>query len=275
MKQISFIAAVASALLSATLCAADGTRALSTLPATVYLITEPIANGTPGQTAIYEIYRADRRSEAAFSEKTGAEAFLSALPDAKDRVRTVAAVPRGFVADTLKMGASVVLDATSATEGGSTVTADTALEDNPELKGLHDADQADRKPEGGKPIDWAAVAPRDVARIARVKTLYQEGKLCTGADYFHAALVLHHGATPEDSLLAHELAVVALKKGAPNVASWLVAATEDRFLQSIGRAQRFGTQLTTPIVVDGVVTDRLRGELNVPSLPPDAQQSGH
>ena len=33
--------------------------------------------------------------------------------------------------------------------------------------------------------------------------------------------------------------------------------------------------LTTPIVVDGLVTDQLRGELGVPSLPSDAKQAGH
>lgn len=254
---------------------AGESRALSTLPASVYFITEPTTTGAPGQMAIYEVHRSGKNMGVAFSEQANAEAFLAALPDAKEHARAATSVLRSFVADTLKMGASVLLDPTSCTDGGTAITSDTAINDNPELKAICDADQSDRKPADGGPIDWAVVSPRDVARIARVKTLYQEGKLNTGSDYFHAALVLHHGATPEDYLLAHELAVVALKKNAPDLASWLVAATEDRFLQSIGRAQRFGTQLTDPIVVDGLVTDRLRGELNVPSLPASAQQSSH
>jgi len=260
--------------LGAALHAAEGARGLSSLPASVYFITEPVSGGAPGQMTLYEVQRSGKKLGVVFSEKAGAEAFLAALPDAKDHARIATPVPQSFVADTLKMGAGVLLDPTNCTEGGFPVSADIAADDNPELKALCDADQSDRKPADGA-IDWTVVSPRDIARIARVKTLYREGSLRTGSDYFRAALVLHHGATPEDYLLAHELAIVALKKNAPDMAVWLVAATEDRFLQSIGRAQRFGTQLTTPIVVDGLVTDQLRGELGVPSLPSDAKQAGH
>jgi hypothetical protein len=96
--------------------------------------------------------------------------------------------------------------------------------------------------------------------------LYREGKLVTGPDYLNAALVLQHGRAPEDFLLAHEFAVVAIGKGQASFASWLAAASEDRFLMTIGRKQRFGTQLTDPIVVDGDITDHLREALDVPPL---------
>ena len=33
---------------------------------------------------------------------------------------------------------------------------------------------------------------------------------------------------------------------------------------AIGRNQRFGTQLSDPIIVDGCITDHLREELGVP-----------
>jgi hypothetical protein len=144
--------------------------------------------------------------------------------------------------------------------------------DSEELSRLYEEDQADRKPKGGKPIDWAAVGPRDKARLARAKELYRDGKLQTGADYYHAAMVLQHASEPADHLLAHELCVVAIGKGDKR-ARWLAAASEDRFLMGIGRPQRFGTQFQAkdggPFrlhkVEDGV-TDGLRKELGVPTL---------
>jgi hypothetical protein len=144
--------------------------------------------------------------------------------------------------------------------------------DNEELAKMYTEDQADRQPKGGKPIDWAAVGPRDKARLARAKELYRAGKLQTGADYYHTAMLHQHSLGPADHLLAHELCVVAVGKGEKR-ARWLAAASEDRFLMSIGRPQRFGTQFQAvgggPFrlhkVEDGV-TDALRKEFGVPTL---------
>lgn len=148
-----------------------------------------------------------------------------------------------------------------------------AGQDNAEIARLYRDDQADRSPPAGKSIDWAAVAPRDKARLARVKELYAQDRLRTGADYYHAAMILQHGGAPEAYLLAHELCVVSLSKGEAR-AKWLAAASEDRFLVGIGRPQRFGTQYSGsgpdgPFRLDEVgegVTDALRRELDVPSL---------
>ena len=147
-----------------------------------------------------------------------------------------------------------------------------ATKDNPELTRLMDEGQADRTPPAGKPIDWKVVGPRDDARLKRVKELYLRNQLRTGNDYFNAALILQHSETPEDYLLAHELCVVAisLKHGIESLA----AASEDRFLMSIGRPQRFGTQYKSdgpnqPMRLYNVepgVTDHLRRIMNVPSL---------
>ena len=144
--------------------------------------------------------------------------------------------------------------------------------DNPELARLYQEDQADRASKDGKPIDWKTVDPRDKARERRVKELYANNQLRTGADYYHVAMVLQHASTPEDYLLAHELCVVAISKGDER-AKWLAAASEDRFLMQIGRPQRFATQFrsvgNTPMRLyetDSGVTDELRGALNVPTL---------
>lgn len=144
--------------------------------------------------------------------------------------------------------------------------------DNEELTRLYTEDQSDRKPPPGSSIDWSVVGPRDKARLARIKHLYAAGELKTGADYYHAAMVLQHGEGTEDYLLAHELCVVALSKGHSR-ALWLAAATEDRFLRSLGRPQRFGTQYrsegggpTRLQETDPSVTDQHRREMKVPPL---------
>jgi len=148
-----------------------------------------------------------------------------------------------------------------------------APQDNKELARLYKEDQADRTPPPSRPIDWSAVLPRDRAREARVKELYRSDALQTGADYYHAAMVLQHAPAPEDYLLAHEFCIVAVSKGEKR-ALWLAAATEDRFLMGLGRPQRFGTQYQSedaakPVRlyrVDEGMTDGLRRTFGVPTL---------
>lgn len=144
--------------------------------------------------------------------------------------------------------------------------------DNPELSRMFREDQDDRKP-GLHGIDWAKVKPRDDARLARTRELYVSGALLTGADWFHAALILQHSSEADDYLLAHEMSVVAALQGEKD-GRWLAAASEDRFLMTIGRKQRFGTQYEPTdepgkyrlAATDPQVTDELRALLGAPSL---------
>ena len=155
-----------------------------------------------------------------------------------------------------------------------------ALPSSAELEKIFREDQADRSPSGQKPIDWSVVGPRDAQRRTRVLEIYRAGGLTEGKDFFHAAMVLQHGHDPEDFLLCHELCVTAVflhgsEKGDWVAgAKWLAAASEDRFLQSIGRKQRFGTQYRAvdpdPTwhlgeIEDGV-SDEMRKSWNTPSL---------
>lgn len=141
-----------------------------------------------------------------------------------------------------------------------------------ELARLYAEDQADRTPPSGE-IDWNAVAPRDAARLARIKTLCRSQALRTGRDYFHAAMILQHAHEPDDYLLAHELCVVAASQGVRQ-AKWLAAASEDRFLMSLNRPQRFGTQyrIDQPTgrwslyELASDLPDSVRRALNVPAL---------
>ena len=146
------------------------------------------------------------------------------------------------------------------------------VDDNSELARLYQEDQADRAPVDAGSIDWGSVTKRDRARLLRVKELYKQNLLRTGVDYYNAAMILQHGDTAEDYLLAHELCVVAISKGETR-GKWLAAASEDRFLTKIGRSQRFGTQYEAQaggpyrlLTVEAGVSDDLRRALDVPSL---------
>lgn len=114
---------------------------------------------------------------------------------------------------------------------------------NAEMTALYDADQADRA--NAAKIDWNVVGPRDRSRRARTAALIAAGRLKTGDDFLHAAFVYQHGDSPEDILTAHALAIAATARGRPR-ASWIAAASLDRYLQRIGRPQIYGTQFVKP-----------------------------
>jgi hypothetical protein len=145
---------------------------------------------------------------------------------------------------------------------------------NAEMKAIFDADQKAR--ESTKTLtdeDWKLIGKQDDERRAQTKKLLGTGQLHTGKDFLEAALVFQHGGLPEEYLLAHTLAVVSVAKGEPG-AAWLSAATLDRYLQSIGRPQIYGTQFrvkTTDLYTQepyerGIVSDAVRHQLGVPSM---------
>lgn len=107
----------------------------------------------------------------------------------------------------------------------------------------------------------------------KVKRLLAEGRLRAAADFHHAALILQHGDCSADYKLANELAKKGMDLGDER-AKWLYAATLDRWLLSLGKGQKFGTQfvqnskgkwqIAQPI--DESVTDKERAKYNVPPL---------
>jgi hypothetical protein len=54
---------------------------------------------------------------------------------------------------------------------------------------------------------------RDQVRRARIRELLEEGSLKTAEDFHDGAFIYQHGDTPNDYLLAHILAMVAVQKG--------------------------------------------------------------
>lgn len=145
---------------------------------------------------------------------------------------------------------------------------------NAEMKAMFDADQAARTNPAG--IDWSVLTVQDGERRLRTRALLDAGALTSADDYYHAAFIFQHGDEPDDFLLAHSLAMVAVARGRAN-ASWIAAATLDRYLQNIGRPQIFGTQFSTPPGQDTtqepynrtLVPDALREAVGV---PPQAAQ---
>ncbi|MGY2732979.1 hypothetical protein [Sphingomonas sp. UYP23] len=130
--------------------------------------------------------------------------------------------------------------ATPAAAGPESIDmSDATRPSNAEMTAIYDADQAVRMSK--TPIDWKLVRPADRARRTRTQELLGTGSLHSADDFYHAAYVYQHGDLPEDYLTAHALAVIAAARGKPE-AAWIAAATLDRYLQSIGQPQIYGTQ---------------------------------
>jgi hypothetical protein len=110
---------------------------------------------------------------------------------------------------------------------------------NAEMTAIFNADQAARSRPG--PIDWKVVSAADEARRVRTQALLDTGQLHSGDDFYHAAFVFQHGQESADYLKAHALAVISAARGKSS-ATWIAAATLDRYLRSIGQPQVYGTQ---------------------------------
>ena len=125
---------------------------------------------------------------------------------------------------------------------------ETNKSNNPEISKMFATDQAERKAlenVSTENYDSAVdlINHNDVMRIIRLKDLHKNGEINTAVDYAHASLILQHGDSPLDYLLAHHFAVTAIALG-HQAARWLSAATLDRYLLSISQPQLYGTQIT-------------------------------
>ena len=148
--------------------------------------------------------------------------------------------------------------------------------DNARLQALLDADQADRQhltPEIGQERILTIVA-HDRARRDEVRMLLAAGELRTAADYDNAACVFQHGETADDYRLAFSLASIA-RQIDPARSGWLVAASWDRLMLSLGKRQWYGTQSQVDPTThepgllpldEAAVTDQDRWKLGLHSL---------
>lgn len=108
-------------------------------------------------------------------------------------------------------------------------------------------------------------------RCQRVIDLYAKGSIEDGRDHFHAGLVLLHGERTAHYELARTFAHRAATMG--EARAWTVQAMAwDRWLLSLGKPQRFGTQIIKHHGrwslgdVDGRTNDSERALYGVPPL---------
>lgn len=112
--------------------------------------------------------------------------------------------------------------------------------DNLELKKMFDQDQSARMV---SKIDWNKLNNDDSLHRARVYEFIKQGKIVTGQDYYHSAMIFQHG---KDSI-AYGMAVKHMKIAIgldSTVNRWLLAAVIDRELMSKNKPQIYGTQFT-------------------------------
>lgn len=110
-----------------------------------------------------------------------------------------------------------------------------------ELKKLAEQDQEDRKASNIPPEEWSKISKRDAKRRKRVGEIFGEGCFHVGEDYDHAALIYQHGDTPDHFYQAFMWALKASELGVVDAKQFSALAI-DRYLNSIGKKQLFGSQ---------------------------------
>ncbi len=107
------------------------------------------------------------------------------------------------------------------------------------------------------------------------------GGLRTAQDYLRAAYLMQHGPDKDDPRIAHAMASLSWELDPHNKeARWLMAASWDRLMMSMGRPQWYGTQFDKPSekfpwtlgAVDPRVTDAERATFFVPPLAESRKQ---
>lgn len=144
---------------------------------------------------------------------------------------------RGPRLRSIALVACALLPQAAAQKGGKP----SAKEITRELQELYDSDQKDQNDPAWTETNDVEFIRRQKVRRDRVMEILRAGMLTEVRDWDHAAMLLQHGQSADDYLLAHVLSVPPGIAAGPN-ARFLCAATLDRFLQSCGRAQIFTTQ---------------------------------
>jgi hypothetical protein len=153
-----------------------------------------------------------------------------------------------------------------------------AAESNLEMQKIYEADQKVRQnPAELTPERWAVINREDAERRTQTAKLLADNQIHTTEDFNRAAFIFQHGSTPDDYLLAHTLAMIAVAKG-DETSLWIGTATLDRYLQSVGKPQIYGTQFKSGKDASqepfnrNLISDSLRSELGVPSLAKQLDQ---
>ena len=86
---------------------------------------------------------------------------------------------------------------------------------------------------------------RDEKRLEQVKKIYGQKRTLKPLDKFHAAFIFHHSDDSKDYAIASILATAAAKDMSQQdnyQVQWLRKAAYDRWMLSIGKAEKYNTQ---------------------------------
>ncbi|MDO6391508.1 hypothetical protein Q4E40_15320 [Pontibacter sp. BT731] len=126
----------------------------------------------------------------------------------------------------------------------------------------YETDQADRMTIGAYlGLFENNMAKRDSIRLAQVRQLYQDNQISLPKDKFYAAFVFHHSKKSAFFEIAQKLAgeaaaVSELKDD--YVVQWLARATYDRWMVSLGKPEKYGTQDKFSISVELLILNQKR-----------------
>lgn len=147
------------------------------------------------------------------------------------------------------------------------------------MKALFDADQSSRRGMMNNKELWPKLEEEDRARRVEVTTYLENGKLAAADDFYYAALIFQHGNCADHFKLSNQLAEKSMNLGNHD-ARWLYAASLDRYLMTLGKPQKFGTQYVKNkesgkwelYSVDPATTDEERAHYDVPPLAETRKQ---
>jgi hypothetical protein len=161
-------------------------------------------------------------------------------------LRAVGLRKRPVSANALRIPAFVVLcgalGLAAGLVGGPAALPNAKTSVSKELTYIYNTDQGDRFT-----LRWLR-PERDAARLSRVLELHKQRLIAGPVDQLNAAMVLQHGGDSAHYRLAHELAKAAFDgwvetpMWSRHEAEWLMKATYDRWMLSIGKPQVYGTQ---------------------------------
>ena len=166
------------------------------------------------------------------------------------------------------------------------------VSNNVDLSRLYAEDQADTNrsvldlssvPAGLELPPLPPYVADDMARQAAVDSVLAAGGARTADDFYHAAMVMQHGAPASRIMEGHILTARALELDPDHTdARWLFAASKDRYLHETGQPQWYGTQFHCDsdtrrryMEVDTTqVSDAERVRLGVPTLAEQRELEG-
>lgn len=141
------------------------------------------------------------------------------------------------------------------------------------IEEMFQADQADRQIMTERELtqdEATRLIANDFSRRQEVYSYISKGQVASGKAFHRAAFIFQHGDCSAHYKFASELAAKAIELGYKEN-KWIYAAALDRYLLSVGKREKFGTQTTGGCpdereFYDPETTDEERAVYDVPTL---------